>query len=106
MVERHAQQEERAIRPERTVQPVQSAHQEYPCKELRPVAVARQLRSPHYPAGKQAKRGLENGGLPLAPRAKLRDFPPNIVEGSDDISENTHWRPESPRHCRRAMHTG
>src|ERR1700687_4315706 len=100
MVERDAQQEERAIRSERRVQPMQSTHQEYPCKELRPVAVARQLRPPHHPAGKQAKRRLENGGFPMQRRNVLRASPLDIEDGCQDKADQRNRRPDSPLRSR------
>src|SRR5258708_13581228 len=96
MIERHAHQEERAIQPERTVESMQSAQQEYPCKQLRPVTAARHLRPPHHPAGKQAKYRLENGGYPIQRNDLLRAPALNIVDGRQDQADDRNRGPESP----------
>src|SRR5947207_6096445 len=96
VVEGHAQQEKRAIQPERTIQPMHSTQQEYPCKELRSVAVARQLRPPHHPAGKQTKYRLENGGLPMQRSDLLRASPLDIVDGCQDQAQQRNRRPDLP----------
>src|SRR6266851_4232485 len=106
MIERHAHQEERAIQPERTVESMQSAQQEYPCKQLRPVTAARHLRPPHSPAGKQAKYRLENGGLPMQRTNLLRAPPLDIVDGCEDQADHGNRRPHSPLRACRAVHHG
>src|SRR5712692_4268301 len=106
MIERHAQQEERAIQPERTVQSMQSAQQEYPCKQLRPVTAARHLRPPHHPAGKQEKYRLENGGFPMQRSNLLRASALDIVDGRQEQAHQRNRRPHSPlRSCRDVHHS-
>src|ERR1700687_2607388 len=97
MVERHAQQEERALQPERTIEPMHSTQQEYPCKELRSMTVARQLRPPHHPACKQAKYRLENSGLPMQGSDLLRASPLDIVDGCQDQAHQWNRRPDLPQ---------
>src|SRR5260370_7701415 len=83
---------------------MQSAQQEYPGKELRPVTAARHLRPPNDPAGKQTKKGFEYGGFPVKRSKLLRASPLDIEDRRQDQADRQKGRPDSPLPACRVVH--
>src|SRR5216683_2615846 len=57
-----------------------------------------------YPANKQAKHRLENGGLPMKRSNLLRAAPLDIVDSCQDQADQRNRRPDSPLRACRAVH--
>src|SRR5258708_6775922 len=83
---------------------MQSAQQEYPGKELRPVTAARHLRPPNDPAGKQTQKRFEYGGFPVKRSKLLRASPLEIEDRGQNQADRQKGRPDSPLPACRVVH--
>ena len=70
------------------------------------MTAARQIRSPHHPASKQANNGLENRSFPMKRSYLLWATALGIVDGYQDQAHQRNRRPPSPLRACRAVHHG